>query len=371
MSYKKGYNMTRTKYAGVYYRDNAQKERVFYIQYKNPSGKLIRKKIGTKTEGISPVYCKKLRDQTLVKLRLGEDAPVIGARSEKTLGEVTTEYFEHTNLKTEKKLKSLYNTHLSHLKDHPLSYFNTDTIDKLINKKKQEISKKTKRVLSPQTVKNIIILLSAIMHKAEDKGHIKSIPKFISNKKLPTDNTRERFLSKEEVLTLYDEIEISPLVRKKERLLLFTKLALTTGGRLNSLLSIKGKDINRTSRTFTLKNQKTNHTYTAFIHPAIVELLPPLDPHDRLFDVADAKQIQRPLQRILNQLFNQGLNPEDRKERVVIHSLRHTFASNLAINGTHMKKIMELMDHSDISMTNKYAKLAPDAGREEVENLYG
>ncbi len=73
----------------------------------------------------------------------------------------------------------------------------------------------------------------------------------------------------------------------------------------------------------------------------------------------------------MNDLFNQGLNAEDRKDRVVVHTLRHTFASHLAINGTPIQIIQKLMDHSDISMTLKYAKLMPDTGRDEVENLYG
>ena len=36
----------------------------------------------------------------------------------------------------------------------------------------------------------------------------------------------------------------------------------------------------------------------------------------------------------MNELFNQGLEKDDSKNRTVIHTLRHTFASHLAINGT-------------------------------------
>ena len=38
--------------------------------------------------------------------------------------------------------------------------------------------------------------------------------------------------------------------------------------------------------------------------------------------------------KILNGLFNQGIDYDDRKNKAVVHTLRHTFASHLAINGT-------------------------------------
>ncbi|MFW0695502.1 tyrosine-type recombinase/integrase [Aliarcobacter butzleri] len=54
---------------------------------------------------------------------------------------------------------------------------------------------------------------------------------------------------------------------------------------------------------------------------------------------------------------------------MVFHSLRHTFASLLAINGTPIFTIQKLMNHKDIRMTLRYAKLSPDSGREAVINL--
>ena len=75
------------------------------------------------------------------------------------------------------------------------------------------------------------------------------------------------------------------------------------------------------------------------------------------------------MKKIIDDLFNQGMDVNDRKNRVVFHSLRHTFASHLAINGTPIFTIQKLMNHKDITMTMRYAKLAPDSGREAIENL--
>ncbi len=68
--------------------------------------------------------------------------------------------------------------------------------------------------------------------------------------------------------------------------------------------------------------------------------------------------------------FNKKIKPDDRKNKVVLHTLRHTFASHLAIKGTPIFTIQKLMNHSDIKMTMRYAKLAPDSGRDFVEKLF-
>ncbi|MBD3843805.1 MAG: tyrosine-type recombinase/integrase [Campylobacterales bacterium] len=74
-------------------------------------------------------------------------------------------------------------------------------------------------------------------------------------------------------------------------------------------------------------------------------------------------------QPIFDELFNHGLKISDRKRRVVIHTLRHTFASQLAINGVPIFSIMKLMDHADINQTIRYAKLSPDNGKNSVFSL--
>lgn len=75
------------------------------------------------------------------------------------------------------------------------------------------------------------------------------------------------------------------------------------------------------------------------------------------------------LQKLFNESFNQNLENNDRKNRAVLHTLRHTFATQLAKVGTPIYTIQKLMNHSDIKMTARYAKFSPENGRNAVNAL--
>jgi integrase len=51
------------------------------------------------------------------------------------------------------------------------------------------------------------------------------------------------------------------------------------------------------------------------------------------------------------------------------HDLRHTFGSRLVMKGVDLRTVMELMGHSDITMTMRYAHLAQSHVRDAVERL--
>ena len=56
-------------------------------------------------------------------------------------------------------------------------------------------------------------------------------------------------------------------------------------------------------------------------------------------------------------------------KRLTMHSLRHTFASHLVMRGRSLVEVQQLLGHSTIQMTMRYAHLAPEVAREAVELL--
>ena len=192
------------------------------------------------------------------------------------------------------------------------------------------------------------------------------------------ENTHSSPLDSDEIKKLIEYLENR--VGKdyvNDYVLLFVKLSLSTGARLMSVQTITKADVNLKQETIIIKNHKSNRTYTAHIHPTLKPLLEKrmkdLSPIDYILSGSPTPMnrttINKVLQPIFNELFNQGLASDDYKRRVVIHTLRHTFASLLAINGTPIYTIKKLMDHSDINQTMRYAKLQPEAGASAVKGL--
>jgi integrase len=161
-------------------------------------------------------------------------------------------------------------------------------------------------------------------------------------------------------------------------------LSLSTGGRLETIRAIKVKDINLKAGTIHLTDYKAKTSgkgkasYTGYIsdqlQPLLKEAIQGKLPNDYVLQYPGGGQVgmdyvQTRLQNIFNRLFNQELETDDAKNRAVVHTLRHTFASLLAIAGTPIYTIQRLMNHADIKMTLRYAKLSPDNGKEAINKI--
>lgn len=372
--------MIKTKYTGVYYRDTKDGDRIFYIVFKK-FGKTKYEKIGSKLEGITAAYASKIRAKQTSIERLKDEAP-LNIKIVPTFDEVALEYFEYKKDKPDtKNSEGRYSNHLkATLGKLKLNEITSDIVNNLIFKKKKEVSRKTNKPYAPKTLNDMINLTSTIFNYAIKQKDLKIVNPVANNKveKSKVDNDRERYLDTDEIKNLIEVL--NNRVGKdyvNKYILLFVKLSLSTGARLTSILTITKADVNLRQETITIKNHKSNRTYTGYIHSSLVPLLEErmkdLRPIDYLISgtpsILSRTAINKILQPIFDELFNQGLESNDRKRRVVIHTIRHTFASLLAIQGTPIYTIKKLMDHSDINQTMRYAKLQPEAGSSAVKGL--
>ena len=56
---------------------------------------------------------------------------------------------------------------------------------------------------------------------------------------------------------------------------------------------------------------------------------------------------------------------------VSFHHLRHTCASWLVMKGVPMRVVQEILGHSSVTVTQRYAHLAPGVMREAMEATFG
>ena len=359
--------MIKTKFTGVYYRKIKTGDRIFYIKGKLHS-KSYLEKVGSSAEGVTAGYASKVRNEKHSISRMGEQSPMY-KKPQLTLNDGFEKYLEEIEGKGDtRNTKGRYNNHIRPILGNELmEEISTEDIKKFVISKKKEVSFKTGRVYAPKTINDMVNIISVIYN------YNKISPNPAHDvKRDNTNDARERYLNEDEIATLLKMIDEHPKLRKKELIKLFTVLALTTGARLTSVLTITQGDI--LDDKIRIKDHKNHSTYYAALHPSVMGLLPEaLKPTDYLIG-SSPKQMHRAsmnkmLQPRLNELFNEGLAIEDAKRRVVIHTFRHTFGSLLAINGVGIYTIKKLMNHSDIKMTMRYAKLSPDMGFDAVKSL--
>lgn len=354
------------KYTGVYYQELKSGDKSYYITYKE-NGKDIWKKIGKHSEGIREAYCNQMRNEIIMKLRLGEDLPYVATqKSSKTLLELAKEFYDYKELynKQNKKTRSRVENRLN---DH---FIGTKAV-KTINKSDMEnFQIEIQKDLMPATVNFIMqqvggIFIWAIENEVLDKNPCKGI------KKLKVNNSRLRYLEIDEIKKLTQTLKNDKIAYY------FVMLSLATGGRLQTICHIKPSDI-KENGTIKLYDFKNNSEYYGFLNEELKKEVEQfiselnIKKDDYLFKTTKNQNYTnqyyyRKLQPIFDILFNpEGTEPLN---KVTIHTLRHTFASQLAINETPILTIKKLMNHNDINATMRYAKLSKSSGEKHVDSL--
>ncbi len=354
------------KYIGVYYETLQNDDKAYYITYKENDKKRWLK-IGLHSEGIREQLCHQKRNDITTKMRLGEDLPEVAKRKIQTLNEVAKIFFDEKEIhnKQNKKTRARVEKHIQEtLGDMPLNKITREQISKIQKDKSNE--------LSPASVNFIMGQLNAIFIWAIKQELMDKNP-CIHLKNIRVNNTRLRYLELEEIKTLKERL------RDNKSAYYFVLLGLSTGGRLQTLCNIKVKDF-KEDGMIKLYDFKNESEYYGFIDKSLYDEINSFiistqkKDDDFLFQNTKTENYThqyyyRILQPIFDELFNNNVKNITKQDKVVIHTLRHTFASHLAINNTPILTIKKLMNHSDINTTMKYAKLSKSSGQEEVSKL--
>lgn len=193
---------------------------------------------------------------------------------------------------------------------------------------------------------------------------------------------RERFLTYDEADRLIETARTLSVDEPHRELLPdlvdLIILALNTGLRLGELMRLEWSDISLQHAFLTVQTEK--HRKTGGHVPLNREALDVLRERNGRRRKGDSAVF--PPDRsgkdgcMLRRLYGlaveaSGLNADSTgpRDRVVFHTLRHTFGSWLALAGTDIYRIKTLMRHKTITMTMRYAHLLPDATRDAVNHL--
>jgi len=377
-----GYKWTKTQFPGVRYREhpgrkhNGKPDRYFAIRYKvfgkpkeealgwssqgwNAQKASLQRSelINNQKKGHGPVTLKEKQD---IQEQKRNDAQIKKEQAEKdaiTINDFFNEtYLPHSKTnKSEKSCKT--EEHLFRIWIDPVVGNFTFQEVSAIEIEKIKINM-TNAGRAPRSIQYTIAVLRQIFNYAifirlydgENPTKNVKIPKI--------DNKRLRFLSLSEAEQLLDELE-----NRSTQLYEIALVSLRTGARADEIFKLKWGDVDIEHGKLTLWDTKNTNTRMGFMTQDIKKLFHNKktgEATDLVFPGRGGVRIQaisKSYSRAVNAI---GLNDKisDKRMKVVFHTLRHTYASWLVQKGEPLYTVKELMGHSDIKMTERYAHLA-------------
>ena len=367
----------------------------YFVRYRI-KGKQSRLVIGRTTE-FTPAQARDAARSILASVNLGADPvetrkPVIAP---KTLGEFMEQDYTPWATTHRKSATSaiarIKNNFLDHW-DRPLSDLNAWNVEKWRQKRLTKAAKPPK----PATVNRDLAAFKAALSKAVDWEFLPSHPLAKVKPSKVDSQGVVRYLTDAESKALYlalDQREKS--VREKraqgnawrrergypempdmvdqtyvDHLHPAVIMALNTGIRRGELFTLRWSDVNLTDgylsvRGGVAKSGKTRHV------PLNIELRTALkqwrqqspDANTLVFPGNNGK----PLKDIKTAWTN--LLTLAKIDQFRWHDMRHDFASRLVMAGVDLNTVRELLGHSDLKMTLRYAHLAPEHKAAAVEKL--
>lgn len=354
-----------TKFTGVFERvadvraHNGKPDICYDIAYRS-KGKLIWEKVGWRSEGYNPKLASFVRAERIRAIRHSEELP----HEQKKIPyfrDIAKDFLVWTETHRTRNGYDEKNRY----KNHIGPFFNDKRIDEIsgfhLRKFRGELEKKG---LSHSTIKHCLADFRQIWNQAriDRVNPIREIKIGIPK------NARERFFSYEEARILLDALK-----KKSETLHDMSLLSLLTGLRCKEITGIKRADMIFDHDIIHIIG-KNGDVDIVYMTARVKELLAKYKdtPSDEYIFINRRghriREVSHEFTEIVDGLgFNK--NVTDRRFKLTFHSLRHTFASWLALQGEQLQTIKELMRHKDITQTLRYSHLIPSQKKKAAVEL--
>jgi integrase len=222
---------------------------------------------------------------------------------------------------------------------------------------------------SPRTLQYVMATLRQVWNMARRDGIVNSDTPTRAISKPKVDNRRMRFLSHKEADNLLNSL------RGKDLLAYYMALlSLHTGMRIGEICALKWCHINTKNGIIQIMNPKGGISRAVYMTDKVKSMFEGMEqkePESYIFTRKEGEQMTE-MPRIFFKVVDElGLNKgiTDPRQKVVAHTLRHTFASWHVTAGTDIYTLKELLGHSIIQMTERYSHLAPGTLQNATKKL--
>lgn len=388
-----GRKWEKTNYPGIRFREHdtrkngVKKDQYFILSYRL-NGKRKDEAVGWTSKGWTAKKANALLSEILENQRTGSGPQTLaemrgietdrrGAEQERILQEAEdrktfSEFFNETYLPSASKHKKPYtieneislfknwlNPEIGHLPFNKIKPFNLEKIKKNMLDAGR----------APRSLQYCFAVFRQIWNHARINDLVNEDCPTKKVKKPKVENQRVRFLTHEEAESLLTELK-----SKSQQVHDMALLSLHTGMRAGELYSLTWGvvDLKNGSALIRDAKGKPRHIYLTDATKQILEgMFQGQSPSELVFKDRSGKQIKfisKTFDRTIEKLnFNAGV--VDDRDKVLFHTLRHTFASWHVQNGTDLYTVKELLGHSTITLTERYSHLRPDGLKQTAKTF--
>lgn len=222
---------------------------------------------------------------------------------------------------------------------------------------------------SPRTIRYALDIVRQVFNFADTENifHGRNPAAGRTVKRPQEDNRRNRSLSDDEGQALLAE-----LLKHSQDVHDMSLLSLQAGLRFGEIAALRWSDVDILAGQGHLKDTKSNKNRPFFLTGDVKAMfarrrLKGAVPDQLIFpdkNGQEQEKISKTFHRVVDAIFN--MEVEDRRERVVFHTLRRSFATQLLNQGTSIFYIQKLLGHADITTTTRYLDTDNDKLKEAV-----
>lgn len=344
---------------GCVYRDDRRSWKVTWaIRFRDVDGRTRRER----TKAANKTLARRIlaeREDAVEKARLlgfSRVSELVASVPAVTLRQFAKEYLRHVEAQLE---PSTVGTYRCLLEKHILRKLGKFTLDRLTPGELQRYVDERQREAAAASVRQDLAVLSGIFRQAMKHGLVGRNPVSLVDKP-SVDNPIVRYLDPDEEARL--------LAFAPESLRSAIVFALHTGLRESEQSGLTWADVRLRERLIVVRNTKSGRDRTVPTSRTLCDTLEWIPRHMASPYVFVNPATGTRVDRFNNTTWRKVLRRAGIKN-FRWHDLRHTFGSRLAQAGVPVTAIKELLGHSSIQVTMRYAHLAPTNLREAVSVL--